>query len=376
MQGLLFYLAVVTLVLVLLIAIDMVRGNRSIRFLRDQPLDVNSPAPKVSVIVAARNEARKIRPALQSLLQQDYPNIEYLVVNDRSGDETGEILDGIPGISVVHVTELPAGWLGKNHALHLGAARATGEWLLFTDADVHMQPSAIRRAVACARDHLAVAPQLTMPGTMLQMFGSAFMIFFGIYARPWKAPDPRSSRHVGIGAFNLVRADVYQAIGGHSRIAMRPDDDMKLGKLIKQAGYQQQILFGDGMLSVEWYSSVAELIRGLEKNAYAAVEYRFWAVLASTLVNLAIFVWPVVALVVTNGVTWWLNVAIGMLLAAVYIDNEWTHTGKWWQCVGLPIMAILLLWAVWRATLKTILHDGIDWRGTHYSLADLKANRV
>ncbi len=376
MHSLLFYLAAITLAVLIVVIYDFVRGNRSIRYLRDQPPIATGSPPKVSVIVAARNEARKIQPALQSLLQQDYPNIEYIVVNDRSVDQTGQIVDRIPGITVVHVTGLPPGWLGKNHAQHLGAAQASGQWLLFTDADVHMQPTAISRAVGCARDHIAVSPQLTMPGTALQMFGGAFMIFFGMYARPWKAPDPHSSRHIGIGAFNFVRADVYHAIGGHARIAMRPDDDMKLGKLIKQSGYRQEMLFGDGMLSVEWYSSVGELARGLEKNAFAAVDYQLWAVLASTVANLWIFIWPFAALFITSGATWWFNATIVMLLAALSMDTERHHGGKSWHCVGLPVMVLLLLWIIWRATLKTIRNDGIDWRGTHYSLAELKANRV
>ena len=376
MHSFLFYLAASTLVVVIAVTFDLIRGDRSIRYLRDQPPVTTTSPLKVSVIVAARNEARKIEPALQSLLEQDYPNIETIVVNDRSEDETGQILDRIPGITVVHVTELPPGWLGKNHALHLGAERATGQWLLFTDADVHMEPSAISRAVGCARDHIAVSPQLTMPGTLLQIFAGTFMIFFGMYARPWKAPDPRSPRHIGVGAFNLVRAEVYRAIGGHTKIAMRPDDDMKFGKLIKKSGYRQELLFGDGMLWVEWYSSVGELARGLEKNAFAAVEYQLWAVAVSTVANLLIFVWPVVALLVTGGITWWLNFAIVVLLAALYIDTGRHHEGKWWHCAGLPVMALLVLWIIWCATLKTIYRDGIDWRGTHYSLAELKANRV
>ncbi len=233
MDGVLFWLALLTLILVLAIVVDLVRGDRSTRYLRDQPPLTTRPAPKVSVIVAARNEAKKIEPALRSLMQQDYPHFEIIVVNDRSDDETGPIVDRIPGISVVHVSDLPAGWLGKNHALHLGAEQATGDWLLFTDADVHMEPTAISRAMHGARDHLAVSPQLTMPGMWLQIFGGTFMIFFGIYARPWKAVDSQSRRYIGIGAFNLVRAEVYRAVGGHTRIAMRPDDDMKLGQLIK-----------------------------------------------------------------------------------------------------------------------------------------------
>ncbi len=378
MSNFLFGLAAATLLGALAVAVEFARGNRSLRRLRDVP--PGAAGPRVSIIVAARNEARKIEPALQSLLRQDYANLELIVVNDRSEDETGQILDRRAGIHAVHIRELPHGWLGKNHAQHVGAQRATGELLLFTDADVHMEATAISRAVrylqAAGLDHLAVAPQLKMPGTLLQMFGGAFTIFFGLYARPWKARDPNSRRHIGIGAFNLVRAEAYRAIGGHAKIAMRPDDDMKLGKLIKKSGYRQEMLLGDGLLTVEWYSSVGELARGLEKNSFAGVEYSLGVVVASTIAQLLVFVWPVIGLLVTGGPTRWLNAGVVLVLAALYVDNARFHGEKRWHCVAMPVTAVWFLCIIWRATLKTIRNDGIDWRGTHYSLTELKANKV
>jgi glycosyltransferase involved in cell wall biosynthesis len=378
MSNFLFWLAAATWLGVLAVVIGFARGNRSLRRLRELPAD--AAGPKVSVIVAARNEARKIEPALRSLLRQNYPNLEFIVVNDRSEDETVQILDRLAGIKVVHIRELPKSWLGKNHAQHVGAQQATGEWLLFTDADVHMEPTVISRAVRYLQDagldHLAVAPQLKMPGTLLQMFGGAFTIFFGLYARPWKARDPKSPCHIGIGALNLVRAEAYRAVGGHAPIAMRPDDDMKLGKLLKKSGYRQEMLLGDGMLTVEWYSSVGELARGLEKNSFAGVEYNLGVVVASTIAQLLVFVWPVAALFVTGGATFWLNAGIVATLAALYVDNARFHGEKGWHGVAMPVTAVLFLYIIWRATWKTLRNDGIDWRGTHYSLAELKANKV
>ena len=118
------WLAGITLLGMVAVALEFAIGNRSLRRLRDLP--PGPSAGKVSVIVAARNEAGKIEPALRSLLRQDYPNIEFIVVNDRSTDETGAILDRIDGIHVVPIRELPAGWLGKNHAHQTGAQAATG----------------------------------------------------------------------------------------------------------------------------------------------------------------------------------------------------------------------------------------------------------
>ena len=384
METVLFWLAVVTLVLMTAIAIEFAWGNRRLCWLGDQPpLKMTNP-PRVSVIIAARNEARKLEHALTSMLAQDYPNLEFIVVDDRSTDATGAILDKLvkrePRLQAVHVTELPTGWLGKCHALHEGARRVTGEWLLFTDADVVMEPTTLSRAVAYLQatglDHLAVAPHLTMSGTLLNMFGGAFTIFFGLYAKPWKASDPKSKRHVGIGAFNLIRTAAYRRVGGHERIALRPDDDMKLGKLIKLAGYRQGLLLGEGFVAVEWYTSVRELVRGLEKNSFAGVEYSLPMVVGASVAQLVCFVWPVIAVAVTSGTIRWLNVAVVAALALCYIDNARFHGLKRWHVIGFPFTALLFQYIIWRATLLTLWKGGIDWRGTHYSLAELKANKV
>ena len=175
----------------------------------------------MSIVIPARNEAKKIAEALQSVLKQDYPNLEFMVLNDRSTDNTATILAGLAAkdarLRVENISELPAGWLGKNYALYRGAERASGELLLFTDADVVMNPSAVSRAVHYLRanrlDHLAVMPAVRMPTLALRLFCSAFGVFFSAYMRQWKAKDPRSPRFVGVGAFNLVARDAYRAIG-------------------------------------------------------------------------------------------------------------------------------------------------------------------
>ena len=380
----LFWLAVVTLVAVVATVIEFAVGNRSLHRLRETlPLAGDAP-PKVSIIVAGRNEARKIEAALQSVLAQDYRNLEFISVDDRSTDATGTILDRMAKqdsrLRVVHITELPKGWLGKNHAQHTGAGQASGELLLFTDADVVFEPTTISRAVNLMRrerlDHLAIAPDPRMPGTLLSMFGGAFTLFFGFYAKPWKARDPKSKRHIGIGAFNLVRAEAYRAVGGHTRIAMRPDDDMKLGKVIKLGGYRQDIVLGADFVSVEWYSSIGELVRGLEKNTFAGLEYNLAMLVASSVAQWLVFVWPYVALLVTQGPTWWLNLATVVALAALYVDNTRHHQQRWWHFVGFPVAVLLFQYIIWRATVKTLWNNGIDWRGTHYSLDELRANKV
>ncbi|HEX3169670.1 MAG TPA: glycosyltransferase [Burkholderiales bacterium] len=378
------WLALANLVIVAAAIFILVRGNRSIRFLCDLPANLPSTAPRVSIIVAARNEETNLEAALESLLAQDYPDLELTVVDDRSSDATPAILARVQArdarLRVVRLDRLPAGWLGKNYALERGAAAALGDILVFADADVVMRADAVRRAVAHAlaasRDHLAITPEMIGPGVMLGMFMSAFTMYFSLYARPWKASDPQSRCFIGIGAFNLVRAGVYRAVGGHARIAMRPDDDIKLGKIIKDAGYSQELLFGCGKIGVEWYPTITALARGLEKNTLAGVEYSVAAILGVAVAQAALFVWPFVALACTSGAVLALNAVTCVLLVAACIDQTRYVGVSRWHAAGLPVATVLFIWILLRATYVTLRDDGINWRGTHYPLAALKANRV
>jgi cellulose synthase/poly-beta-1,6-N-acetylglucosamine synthase-like glycosyltransferase len=386
----LFLLALATLLLHVATAVQILRGNRSIRFLKDLP-PLAGPLPRVSILIPARNEERNLEEALRSVLALDYENLEIDVVDDRSTDRTGEILDRLaasePRLRVVHVRDLPPGWLGKNHALWLGAEKATGEFLLFTDADVVFEPSALRRAVGAMGiegakrvDHLTASPEIGRPSVLFELFIGAFSLFFALFTKPWKVKDPKSPYHVGIGAFNLVRASAYRAAGGHRAIAMRPDDDLKLGKLLKIRGFRSEFVFGQGMLRVEWYASVRELIQGLMKNAFSGVDYRVRVVLVATLMQLAVFVWPFVAIFLTSdlvaGPTRWLNLASVITLVALCWINAPLAGVRRWHGIGFPLATLLFLYIVWRAMLLTLWNDGIDWRGTHYPLAELKANKV
>lgn len=377
------WLALLTVVAWLGSGVRLVLGNRSLRALRDLA-PIADPAPSVSVVVAARDEARHLEKALRSVLAQRYPALEVIAVDDRSTDATPAILADLARddarLRVVRVDELPPGWLGKNHALQAGAARASGEWLLFTDADVVMDPLALARAVGAAQreriDHLAVAPELAMPGFWLDLFGGSFVLYFSRYAEPWKARDPRSRRYVGIGAFNLLRAAAYRAVGGHSRIPMRPDDDLKLGKVVKRAGFRQEMLAGRGALWVEWYGSVGEAVRGLEKNSFAGLDYSLLALLGASLALLLLDVWPFLGLLFTDGPARLLNAGtVGVALAtyALLARNVGADPRR---APAFPLAALLFLYILTRASALTLLRGGIRWRGTYYALDELRANRV
>lgn len=380
----LFWLALTTLLLTVLLAAELLRGERRLPALRAIPPTPGTPAPAVSIVVAARDEARHIEAALTSLLRLDYPDYEVLVVDDRSSDATGAILARLaasePRLRPLTVATLPPDWLGKNHALWLGAGAARGELLLFTDADIVMAPDVLARAVTLLQrerlDHLALTPRMVLPGTLLPIFGLGFIFFFSLFARPWQARNPASRCHIGIGAFNLVRTAAYRAVGGHEAIRLRPDDDLKLGKLLKMAGYRQDLAFAPEFLAVEWYASVGEAVRGLEKNAFAGTDYRIWLALAGVAFHLVCSVWPYAALLLTAGSTRWLNAGVVALLTALLVQVARRHRANPWHALGFPLAALLFCWIVLRTMTLNLSEGGIRWRGTFYPLDRLKKNRI
>jgi glycosyltransferase involved in cell wall biosynthesis len=375
----LLVLAAVTALLLTGLFIDFAMGRGQVRLLKD--VAAAETGPPLSIIAAARNEARGIEAAVNSLLRLDYPALEIVIVNDRSTDETGEILARLARqhsrLTLTTIQTLPEGWLGKNYALQVGADAATGDLILFTDADVVFEPSTLRRAVTFMEeekiDHLPVIPDIVVPGVALNAFVAAFGVFFSMYARPWKVRDPRSRAHIGVGAFNLIRGEVYRAIGGHRAIAMRPDDDIKLGKLVKKHGFRQDVAIGFDLIAVEWYASVGELIDGLMKNAFAGVDYSLWKVAGSSIGLFLMHVWPVLAVFLTDGVTRALNAVSVLLIVLIF----WAVNGaRVAYVLGFPAAALLFIYIMWRSALIAVISGTITWRGTAYPLSQMRANRV
>jgi cellulose synthase/poly-beta-1,6-N-acetylglucosamine synthase-like glycosyltransferase len=383
-MSILFSLSLVILAVWLVLGITLLRGSRRIVFLRQIAPELPMQAPRLTIIAAARDEARHVRQAVSALLAVDYPELEVLLVNDRSSDGTGVILDELAAtdqrLRVLHIETLPAGWLGKNHALWVASQHASGELLLFTDADVIMEPSLPARAVTYLQqqrlDHLTVTPEAPMPGVVLPVFAATFALFFALYTRAWQARNPKSAAHIGIGAFNMVRAAAYRQVGGHQTIRLRPDDDLKLGKIIKQGGLRQDIAYGVGLLSVEWYASVGELIRGLEKNTFAGAGYSIPLTLTGVGWHLLGGVWPYLAIFLTSGPTRLVALLTVLVITFFFAANAAPHGTPRRYALGFPLTAALFAYILLRSMLLTLARGGIRWRGTFYALEELKKNRI
>ncbi len=342
------------------------------------------PLPAVSIVIPVRNEERNLEQALQSVLALDYPDLEIIVVNDRSTDDTGAILEKMAErdarLAVVTLDDLPAGWIGKPHALHVGAQQARGEFILFTDADVVFHPSVLRKAMAHVQangfDHVTLIPQGTMPGSFLRTLSATFGMFMFIIFKPWKARNPRSRRYMGVGAFNLIRAPAYRALGGHEPVALRPDDDLKFGKLVKDHGYRQDVLNGRGMVTVEWYRSLGEFVDGLMKNMFAGMEYRVSSVIAATLAALVMHIWPWIGVWVTGG---WpqAGYAVTILMMVGSFGVAMAPFGvKFRHGLLLPLTISVLVYIQCRSAALALWRGGIVWRGTFYPLRQLKTGKA
>lgn len=354
-----------------------------LRFLRDEAPAAGDRLPALTVVLAARDEEARIEHAVRSLLGQDYPGLRIVAVDDRSTDGTGAILDRLaaenPRLEVVHLAALPPGWLGKTHALEVGASRAAGEYLLFTDGDIVFEPLALRRAVArAARErlgHLAVVPEIHARGALLRATVAAFSFYFALAIPPWRVRSRRRPEAIGIGAFNLVRADAYRAAGGHAAFPLRPDDDLALARALKRQGVRAEVLSGRGELAVEWYPTLSALVDGLQKNIFSGFDFQAGRALAAAAAMLAGHVLPFVAPFATPSPARGLFAAAALLLAL--------QVGLAARGVGLPARAGLLfplaslVWTliVVRGTLVPLARGEIEWRGTRYPLAELRRAR-
>ena len=373
----------------------LIRHHRLVVFLKDLPFPSPArapthlipPWPGVALVFAARDEAAGVEAATWSMLDAsgNDPGLRVIAVDDRSTDGTGPILDRLaaawPTLEVVHVGELPDGWLGKTHALQTGAsvpAAIAARWLLFTDADVIFMPGAIRRAVAFAEatrvDHLVVAPGVVTQSVGERVFLCLFGLLFSMYA-PLGFLNHRQRRsHVGIGAFNLVRAEAFHAIGGFRHLALSVDDDMRLGQALKSAGYPMRLIFGEGAVSVRWQVGTWGMIRGIEKNFFAGLKFRISRVLLVVIGVLTIAVAPFITLFV--GPVWTRVIAglglasLGVILAASGRQSRIAWAYLFLIPVAANLILVALAWSVW----ITIRRGGVNWRNHHYRLGTLKAH--
>jgi glycosyltransferase involved in cell wall biosynthesis len=359
------------------------RGLPAITNLLDPGFDrIPQGEPSITVIVPALNEQDKVSACLQSLLAQDYPNLQILAVDDRSTDRTGAIMDQLAAehpsrLRVLHIRELPPEWLGKTHAMATAAAQSSADYLLFTDADILFRPEAIRRSLVYAleshADHL-----VTGPTTIIHRWDEAAMLgffqLFGLWAaRPWKVADPRAKRDaIGIGAFNLLKRSAYEQIGGFAALRMEIVEDLGLARRIKRAGLAQRFAFGRGLVNVHWAAGVPGLINVMTKNVFSAFNFHI-SLLLMGCGWLAVFCMGPFAAIAFPLTRIPAAIAILTIVYAYRLMGRVTGISTWNGLLA-PFSAALFIYTLLRSMILTLKQGGVRWRGTFYSLKELRKN--
>jgi glycosyltransferase involved in cell wall biosynthesis len=336
---------------------------------------------KCSVVIAARDEEARIEQTIRHLLAQRDVEAEFIVVDDRSTDRTSEILQRLAKaearVQVKRVDALPDGWLGKCHACHVGASAATGDWILFTDADCWLKPDVIARALRVAErdgaDHVTMTSGLATGSIGLKASHLMFLLSLANWFSGVNRDRPKS--YLGIGAFNLVRASAYRQCGGYAALRLTVVDDVKLGLLLRRAGKRTRAFLGGDDAECHWGTTAWGTVKIMEKNYFAAADYRTGLVLAGGVFVMLVFTTLILGL--RSGTVAGLAAAFSPLLLILPARILSRRLGwSWPSAVCVPFVFPLFLYAVLNSTFVTLRHGGIRWRNTFYALDTLRSGNV
>ncbi len=341
----------------------------------DEPLVEREDWPSVAVIAPARDEAAVLEEAVRSRLRSDYPALSVVLVDDRSSDGTGAITDRLaedPRVLAVHVSELRAGWLGKLHALQAGVEATDTDWLLFSDADVHVEPGTLRRAIHLAEesrlDLLAVVPRIEPAGVLNAGLHSVFLPLLLAAFDARRAEDPKSSFAPAVGAFSLVRRSALAATDGLEALRLCVDDDLQLGLMLKASGARCSARLGAGAVSVDLYPTAWGSVVGAEKNAWGvAASFSLLRGLAVCLMLPLFQLSPWILLVLAPSPGWRLFAGLSALASVTASLGAFALNRRPpWGVLLHPVGVAMLTFSMLRGTLKGWREGGLTWRGTHY----------
>lgn len=363
----------------------ILRVIRSVPLVENLTYDKRPQWPKISIIIPACNEAKSIESAIQTRLNDDYPSFEILLIDDRSIDGTTEIIDNIAArdkrVKVIHIKELPEGWLGKLYAMHRGVQEASGDWFLFSDADVHVRMTTLKRVIAYSEsrqlDHLAVFPEMYPTNFLLDVVLSMFIRMLCMWTRVWAVEDEQSDAFVGSGSFNLVRRTAFEKTKGFEWLKLEVCDDVALGQMLKKSGARSSLINGRKYVGVNFYSSLREMAIGSERAVFT-VFGNFSAVrlFVGSLISFALEMAPFFALIF--GGTPYIRILGAVLIVIVSVIsisvNIWMNRAIL-PGLFLPIGATIMTFYSIRAGILGAKRGGIIWRGTFYPTEVLKKGR-
>lgn len=327
-------------------------------------------APLVSVLVPARNEEATIGACLRSLLDQDYPNFEILVLDDGSTDATAQLVRALGRrVRLLPGAPLPPGWTGKNWACHQLSQAAEGDLLCFVDSDTTLAPGTISAAVGLQQEEGAGLVSLLPRAERRSVSGSVLLpmvphAFFALYpmALVHRAEHPGAA--VAFGPFVLVTRQGYLASGGHAGLRDAIVDDVELSRAMKAAGYRIRLGNGTDLVETAWYRGMGEIWRGFSKNAYGGIGYNPWMAAAVVLIVMPVLLLPFlrVGLGVVGGgvpaVAFW---QVLLLLANRMLTSHFGRDPQWTTPLHPIMVAFWGLTLAWSAMLS-VTHRSVLWR--------------
>jgi hypothetical protein len=283
-------------------------------------------------------------------------------------------------LKVIHIDSLPSGWLGKTHAMWTAGKQASGDWLLFTDADVLFKPDALRRALVYAEaeraDHVVLFPRMIMKRPGEKMMIAFFQTLFVFGHRPWKVAEPDTKDHMGVGAFNMIRRSVYESIGTYQALRFEVLDDMKLGKVVKTAGHAQRNVFGEDLISIRWAKGALGVVRNLTKNFFAVMSFQWPRALISCFALAFLNLMPFLGVFLAHG---WAKVPYAIALLSMFLIyygmSSMSSVPSYYFFLH-PVSTLLFVYTMLRSMMVTLWHGGVTWRGTKYPLEELKRGLV
>ena len=365
---------------------EILRARSEVPVIRARPCTAVESPPLISVIVPAHNEEQGIVACLTSVLEQDYPNFELILVDDRSEDRTAEsakaILTGRDNCEVITITDLPSGWTGKCHALHAAVPRSGGEWLAFLDADSTLHPSALSRchSEALIRNigMVTLTPEPVLRTFWEKVLQPVFMGLSGIIYPLAEVNDPTSPVASANGMFYLIRRSVYHAVGGHASVRGLAVEDIGIGKRVKAQGLGLLFANGREVLRTRMYTNFMEIVRGWTRIHSASMNYQLGTavghLISHFLISLPVFM---LALNLYMPMARELFPSIWPILPLMSAAEAVFATTMFYRILGIPVAYsvlaslgnIVLVGVLGVIIKKIILNEAVQWRGTTYPLS-------
>lgn len=377
-----------TAILVLLGILALILSVNLLTFRRVKSGTRPSASPFVSILVPARNEASRIEECLRSLAAQDYPNYEIIVLDDRSEDDTWEILQRWerthPRVRALRGSPLPNDWVGKCFACHQLSLYAHGELLLFTDADTVHAPTALSSAVATLHDSnaelLTLLPQLTMRSfwerTIMPLL---HFVTFTVLPFPFVHHFRNWRFAMANGQFMLFRRSVYEAISGHEAVQSALVEDVWLARRVKKFGYRLRVADGSEIVSTRMYSSLAEIWNGFSKNLFPGFGFSLWAISPVLLFLLATSVAPfgfLVSSVLSPAPPDWQGLVIAqvVLIMTMRLALARAFSHRYASSFLHPMAMLVVIGIALNSVRSALWANGLRWKGRVYQWNHTRQN--